>query len=215
MSENGAGRPGFHERLRPPAGEVSVPDAAPCVYEIDWEDRIVALSDEWYRFARDNDAGRSLIELLPGVSLWELITGAEVRYLYESIFAGVRRRQRPVRLPFRCDSPNLRRYMELEISPAEGGGLRLSGHLLHEESREEIGVLAPRSAPETSSPRPETFVAMCSWCKAARLRGEWGAVEELVRAEGLFQEESLPRISHSICPDCRDSVRGALRGPPS
>lgn len=205
----------FHERLLPPAGEVPVRDAAPCAYEIDRIDRIVALSDEWYRFARENDAGPSLTELRPGVALWDLITGAEVRHLYESIFAGVRRRLQPVRLPFRCDSPGLRRFMELEVSPTDGGGLMLAGHLLHEEPREEVDLLAPRPASEASSQEPETFVAMCSWCKAARLGGEWGAVEELVRAEGLFQKERVPRISHSICPECRESVRGVLRRPRS
>lgn len=201
------GPPPVPERLRPPARETACGDPQPCVYEIDADDRIVALSDAWYRFARENGAGRELCEIAGGTSLWDLIRSEEVRDLYQRIFAGARAHGRPLRVPFRCDSPALRRYMELEISPRPGGGLVLAGQLLHAEPREPVELIANDGAAEVYAP-----VVLCSWCKAARLPdGRWGVVEELVRARGLFETSRIPRISHSICPDCQRSVRSLSR----
>ncbi|NQU49755.1 MAG: hypothetical protein HQ519_13975 [Planctomycetes bacterium] len=83
-------------------------------YRIDSEDKILAVSAEWLRFAKENMAADLEREFVVGRSLWQFITGDEVKHLYEIIFERARQTGDQIALPFRCDSPTERRFMELQ-----------------------------------------------------------------------------------------------------
>jgi hypothetical protein len=93
--------------------------------------------------------------------------------------------------------------MELDVRPAAGGQLVLTGRIVLEEPRQPVDLLGG-GAPRTS----DQIVTLCSWCKAACLPdGGWDEVEQLVASRKLFEEDRLPQISHGICPDCEAAVR--------
>lgn len=46
-------------------------------------------------------------------------------------------------LNFRCDSPNCRRFMQVEVAPAPNGDVRFANHLLREEHRPIPPLLDP------------------------------------------------------------------------
>jgi hypothetical protein len=195
-----------HPRLRPEGGRERNSDSGRYIYEIDGDDRIVAVSPSWDRFALANDAAHVTEAHVVGSSLWDWIVDFVTRQLYTAILASARESGQLRRVPFRCDAPALRRFMELEIVPARGRHLTLTGRTLVEEPRDAV-VLLRRSVARSAS----QFVSLCGWCKAARLPdGHWGEVEELVRTWRLFDEETLPEISHAICPDCEAAVRAGL-----
>ena len=82
-----------------------------CCYRIDALDRITFVDAEWLRFARENEAEQLVETGVVGRSVWDFVSGFEVRSLYENLFASVRSRGEPARVPFRCDSPALARWM--------------------------------------------------------------------------------------------------------
>ncbi len=65
------------------------------------------------------------------------------------------------------------------------------------ERREPVAVFDVRKTPRSS----ETL-SVCSWCKAVETAQAWMQLEQAVVRLGLFAAETLPRISHGICPDC-------------
>jgi hypothetical protein len=117
----------------------------------------------------------------------------------------VRGEARSVELPFRCDSPEVRREMDLEIAANSSGRyVVFSARMRSEERREEAQPLLAAGAP-----RGEPTLTMCGWCDRFLVGGEWVEVEEAAARRGLFRLDELPEISHGICPDCTEMLMAA------
>ena len=56
------------------------------------------------------------------------------------------------------------------------------------------------------TPRTEEVISMCSWCNRVDLSGEWYEIEEAIARLELFEQRSLPQISHGMCDDCFEIV---------
>ncbi len=177
-----------------------------CSYEVDDDLTIVAVDEAWSEFARTNDG----IDLLPprplGRSLLSYIPDLPTAHVYERLFERVRQTGQPLAIPFRCDSPTLRRFLELHLEGRSGGGFRLSTVLLRAESRVHVPLL------ERSRPRGDGLLLMCSWCKRVSIPKAWVEVEEAVSELRLFEREALPDISHGICPDCLEGTKRLMPG---
>lgn len=164
-------------------------------YELDRDDRIVVVNGGWREFARANGAAH-LAHAVVGTAVWEWMAGVEVEHLYRLLFARVRKTGRSVTIPFRCDSPDARRFMELEICALPAGGLRCSARIERLEPRRSIPFL------DSGVSRSDALVAICSWCKRVR-EGEdrWLEIEDASSRLGLLLPP-FPGITHSICPQC-------------
>jgi hypothetical protein len=169
----------------------------PTDYELDHDDRIRAVSTTWLTFAQHNGASDLHPDRVIGRPIWDFVTGTDVQEVYKAIFTRVRTREQPISVPFRCDSPDCRRYMQLTVASAPKDGLALSATLLREEPRDRVAVL------DREASRSDELVPMCSWCKAVRVApGEWLQVEEAAERLHLLDAVSLPRLTHTICPAC-------------
>lgn len=164
-------------------------------YELDREDRIRSVDPPWAEFARENGAGH-LADAVVGTSIWDWIAGAEVRHLYRQLFSRIRETGGSTRFPFRCDSPALRRFMELEISALAEEGLRCTTRLVRTEQRPPVPLLDP------NAPRSGELLAMCAWCKRVRASRELWLEVEQATSELRLLETAPPAITHTICPDC-------------
>ena len=178
-------------------------------YRVDADNRITDVDSAWLAFAQQNAPSRLDRRATIGRPLPDFISDAETRHLYHMIFARVRATKRSLVLPFRCDSPTLRRFMELEVAPLAGDALALTGRLLWEEARPHVALL------DVAVPRGEDALTICSWCKQVYVAGEWIDVEEAVSRLRLFYRASLPHLTHGICERCRDRVLAALAETPS
>jgi|RhiMethySRZTD1v2_1073278.scaffolds.fasta_scaffold04862_8 hypothetical protein len=201
-------------------------------YHIDAADRIVAVDAAWIAFAAANDAP-DLPERVLGRPVWQFITNLTVRELYRTLFRRVRETRAGVTVTFRCDSPDVRRFMSLTVEFDDDSSevLACRALLLHEEPQASSvrTIAALRSAFATSgvasgsdghapSRQPdvmalsrgaEALLSMCSWCKRVNVSG-WREIEDaLIVAPSLFTEPVRP-ITHGICPACEDRVRATL-----
>ncbi len=111
----------------------------------------------------------------------------------------VRQHGRAVSIPFRCDGPAVRRFMELQMERCDRGRVRLVGRLLREEPRDRVPML------DAAVDHGDGSVAMCPWCKLVAVEDRWLEVESAVRELDLFESQHLPRIEHRVCSQC--SVR--------
>lgn len=168
------------------------------IYEVDPDARIISVDDAWDSFAKDNLADHLVTERIVGDSLWDHITGRDLRELYETVLKNVSDSGESIRYPFRCDSPSLRRFLELEISFSERGWKFVSRTLSVEE-REPVELLDP------SLPRGDEIVTLCSWCKKIKTPKGWLPVEQGLTELRPFDSRQMPAISHGMCDECLDN----------
>jgi hypothetical protein len=174
-----------------------------CRYELDDELRIVAFDARWSLFAVANETPRlAEAEHVLGRPLLSFIAGDSTAHLYETLFDVVRRTQRPVTLPFRCDSPSLRRYLDLTIEPRPHG-LALSSTLSKAEARPREPLL------DAAAARSEEMLRMCSFCKKLKVAAEWMEVEAAVARLRIFDRARVPAISHGLCEPCLHTALAA------
>lgn len=175
-------------------------------YHIDAADIVVACDQVWFDFADANGAPELCRP--PGVinrPLWEFISSLETVALYRMLLARVRAQGEPVAVSFRCDAPECRRSMRLELHPLPDNGVAFTSTLLAEEPRPAVRLLDART------PRSDVFIGVCSWCKRVRVEGVgWLEVEEAIEALGIFQDAALPQLTHTICESCYAAVIAAL-----
>lgn len=163
---------------------------------LDASDIIRSYNQPWEQFAIENGAPQMPRRVL-GQPIWRFMSGSTVTQVYQQLFSQVRMSGKPVTVPFRCDSPELKRYMEMTIVQENGAGLELVTSLLRTEPQTETIFLDAKA-----STREQTL-GMCAWCKKVRLpSGEWADTEAAVRALGLLNHPEPPGFSHTMCPAC-------------
>lgn len=168
------------------------------VYQIDQNDTIVKVSENWEAFAIENGWGN---ESSPGKGLgfllWDYIHDLETRHLYRELFKRVRAGNRVGPIPFRCDSPRIRRFMELLISPLSDAGIEITSTIIRSEFRDPVTLL------DSNKPKFGELIRMCSMCKKVDTsRGEWVELEEWLVRLRPFEEDKLPGLTHSMCLAC-------------
>lgn len=148
-------------------------------------------------FAEINGAPQLTPEAVLGRPLWDFISDAETRHLYSVMFSRVRASDRSITVPFRCDSPRERRFLEITILPGHQGGLRLETRQHRVEARDCEVHLPPPGRNRGD------LVTCCSWCKKVQVEaGEWVDVEVAVQRLSMFTELPIPQLTHGICPSC-------------
>lgn len=172
------------------------------IYVIDEHDRLVRVDGGFYSFAAENEWSDSDSTL--GRSLWDFVSGEEMRKLQRMLVRRVRGEAGSVELPFRCDSPDLRREMDIEIAPSSAGTLvQFKTRLRSEEAREFQLLLDPEAR------RSEALIEMCGWCDRFWVDDAWVEVEEAAARLKLFQRSEPPAISHGVCPACTEMLMAA------
>jgi hypothetical protein len=172
---------------------------------IDRQDIIVQVNDAWLAFAQENSAPQLTREAVVNQSLWSFITGLETTHLYKLIFGKVRTKKIPLAYPFRCGSPDCRRFLEMEVSPLPGEGISFRSEVKKLEFREPVKLLEPGV-----KGRSDRYLRICSWCKKIYAKDQWLEIEEALIALDLFGEVEPPLFTHGICEFCHDLVLKGL-----
>lgn len=171
------------------------------IHTVDPEGNITAVNDEWVEFARENGAPQLVREAVAGRALWEFMEGMETRHISRLLLDKARRSGKGLTIPYRCDSPDLKRFMEMEIVPLDNGTVEFRSRILKVEKREPVRLLDPNAG------RGDEFLTICSWCRRARIASEWVELDEAVKKLDLFSSASLPQLTHGMCQDCGKLIR--------
>jgi hypothetical protein len=178
------------------------PDHRTFIWSIDAADTLIDVNAAWLAFARENTAPHLTAAAVLNQPIWRFILGQETTYIFTEIFGRVRAGKSPVKFPFRCDSPDCRRFMEMQLTRLPGNAIRFEAHLLREERRQPIDLL------DASLDRSGEFLKICSWCKKIYIPGRgWGEIEAAIEPLDLFGHRSMPRMTHTICDSCYTSIK--------
>ena len=158
---------------------------------------IVAVSDEWEEHVADGALpGAALI----GRVLWDFFADSTTKELYARLVNNLSVGG-SVSVPYRCDTASRRRWFEMTIARRAGERVEFTSRLLRQENRAPVALFQPAYA------RDERMVRMCSWCqRIAAPDGQWLSVDVAVTASRLLERETMPRITHGICPGCADGL---------
>ncbi len=128
-------------------------------------------------------------------SIWDFITGRSTRYIYERVLRRVRA-GRKIRFPFRCDSPDCRRSMEMTVVAVEDQDVEFRTRVLSQQSRPPQTLLQRNASPS------DGFLRVCDWCADVDLDGDWIEVEEAVFRLRLSERPSPSNILYGVCKAC-------------
>ena len=173
-------------------------------YQIDADDRITRVNSAWLDFAQENDGGELSEDRVVGQRIWRFIAGSQVRSLYRELFADLRREHQEVLLPFRCDSPETVRHMEMTLRSAPCGGIDFESRMVRATDRESVTLLARRSR------RSDEQLPICSFCRRLMVGDEWLPVQHVLVRRRWFGAVSVPRLAEALCPNCLRTARITL-----
>ena len=174
-----------------------------CVtYHIDNNNIIVYLSDNWDQFAKKNKGDKLVGGVLLNKSLYDSIADWRCQHLYKLLINRALLLHQTVKFPYRCDSPEFRRFMTMEITQLENSITEFRSCVVREEAREPQLLLDPYI------PRSSEFLLICSWCNKVNIsKGSWLEIEDAVKKAGLFDTELLPNLTHGVCPACFQKIQ--------
>ncbi len=171
-------------------------------YEIDGSDRIVAVDEAWNIFASGNGGGAFLAPGILGRRLWDSISDPTTIQIYRDAVAAARR-GRTLRFPFRCDAPDRRRTLTMEIAAVPSGNVRFTTTM---RAMEPVKGPVPDFAPRAEG---SSLVRACGWCKRIHVdeTGTWCELDEAVGRLGIFTQGRPLGLTHGICPPCEETMK--------
>lgn len=171
-------------------------------YWLDKHDRIIRVSEHWDTFLTANDgpdniAARSII----GRSIWDFVAGDVAKMWLRSIVSYARlTSDKEVIQQYRCDSQELRRYMEMRLVRGPEGELQISHYLKKQEPREEQPISINRKRASSLK-----SLLRCSVCERINLGDDW------TESNAFPISDSGPTVIHTVCPYCVKTLPGVVR----
>lgn len=168
------------------------------IYRVDNTDTITSISENWCSFANANAwSGTVRPENVVGHKLWEFIQDIATVHLYQQLFSRVRAGAPSHTIPFRCDSPGERRYLNLLIKALPEEQIEITSKIARTETRNPVNLLDP------NTPRSSELIMVCSMCKKLKISHElWVELEEGLTRLKLFEADKMPQLSHGLCVTC-------------
>ncbi|MES9971251.1 MAG: hypothetical protein ABW092_14555 [Candidatus Thiodiazotropha sp.] len=157
------------------------------VYELDAGNRIHRIQGEW--------AELCMGEVL-GTRLESHIQDDTTRMLIKTVVAGVRQTKNKKSISYRCDSPELKRFMVMLIEPMMGDGVRLSHSFLRSEPLDPPVYIRPASG------HAEMVNARCSICNRIEVERSWLEPDDACLTAGCGSFN----VSYTVCPVCLNTV---------
>lgn len=167
-------------------------------WSIDHENKITEVNDSWLNFAKAAGVSLSRKNVI-GHSLFEFIKDEDVKTIYKLFIDRVRQTKKAIVIPYRCDSPDLRRFMEMVIDP-QNGEILFTGREVRTEKKEAVSLFD-----STKIKRSNKNITYCSNCLRINVNEEWLDVEKVIIVLELFNQKDLPKIISSICDDCQNA----------
>jgi hypothetical protein len=178
---------------------------SPVWYCIDANDRLVEFNDGWTTFAEANNGQHLHPSRIKGRRLWDFIDDPTTNNLYHTMVQRLRKGGPAIQFELRCDSPDRRRLLAMEMTAEARGSVRFNVTCVREEPSSNAVSL-----PELQ-PSPEILVNMCGWCKRVQVpSGEWLEAEVAIQTLGIFGTIAPPGLTHGMCPECYASIMDSL-----
>lgn len=104
-------------------------------YRIDAQGTLIFLSERWNDFLQNNLPPSKGVPDYLGSQLWNHLGDSTTILLYQALIARAQKTGKEVIVPFRCDAPARRRFLEMHVRSMENGVTEFRALTLREEPR--------------------------------------------------------------------------------
>lgn len=165
-------------------------------YEVDRNDIIVALSDDWDATINDHHDPKLLSRSLIGKPLSDFISGDVSMMFTETMIASARVQQKPIIKPYRCDSPTRKRRMQMILTPFLEGHVRVEHQQVTETPWQH-----PMHMRTVGTRQRVGKIKRCSMCNNL-LDGEAWVTQDAYFANHIQTNPESLAVFYGICPNC-------------
>lgn len=166
------------------------------IYELDADNNIVAVNRTWQSFALSNNAPELFDDQVIGRPLMQYISGNITKQFWQTLLDKARLSNVALHLDYRCDSPDLRRFMRIKLYRGESDRLHFESVLLRTESRP-VSIHFKRAQQRGADTK-----VRCSFCNNILHKSRWVEAESLVAG----QHSVTLDVIYGICPDCNSTL---------
>jgi hypothetical protein len=167
-------------------------------YRLDADDCIVEVGGDWEDFASANEAPHLLSGNVIGQSLWDFVRGRSLQELYRTLLEHVRTSGKNLRFAYRCDSPDERRYMDMELLLQPHNIIEFRSRLVRSETN-------PLPLRVRAAATGSAMFVRCSICNRLCVNDRWLETRDAV-SEGLFVKGSELRVVFGVCQPCKQDI---------
>jgi hypothetical protein len=165
-------------------------------YVLDSHDRIISVSKEWNAFSDENGGKHSSSTDVIGQRIWDFVAGDATRMWLATVFQFARLCGTSIERPYRCDSPEMKRFMRMRIVSEQGGNLRIEHEVLATEQRPApIHIHYGANTTKNTSQR-------CSICGRVNRGGWQDPLAEHADASNRII------VIYTVCEDCQRLMPG-------
>jgi len=163
----------------------------------------------WDRFCAESQAADLGVERVLGRNLFDFTEGEEVKAGIRAVLDRLDSGEAAEWvMPYRCDTPRLKRNMRLSISAICEGqavtGYLFQSVLLGSETRPPVDLFKFDSlSARIEGLKDRTFVLMCNWCQRVKPRD--APDQPFVEGPEYYRRGGDPSaaVFHTVCPDCK------------
>ena len=158
------------------------------------------MSENWDEFARNNDGISVLSQNVIGKSIKEFISGDPSIMWMDAILMSAKIKGKPIEKNYRCDSPDMKRYMKMIIQPLDNGCLKLTHYVIKTEKQKQ------RIIYKGSKILTPNTMQRCSVCGRILYENSWYEINEY--AEIKPKNISEFKVIYSVCDGCKRNLPG-------
>ena len=161
---------------------------------VDKNNIIVAVNASWDEFALSNDAPQLADGSVIGWSLLDSVSGKVTKTFTQALLDLARSHEQKIMFDYRCDSPQVRRFMRMHISKGDADSV----NFLHEHLSSEY--FSHPAIYQSAAQRGRDTLVRCSICNHVRHDGIWSTPDYVSRTH--FASHPV-RVIYGICPSCQ------------
>lgn len=171
-------------------------------YRLDAADRIVEIGGCWNDFALANAGESVLAECVLGSNVYDHVSGDASRMFLHTLLTATRSLARDTTRPYRCDSPGIKRFMEMSLLPLAEHGVMVAHRMIKVETLPgHYEFIASKKLPHLPN-----RIVRCSICNRIKHAGEWLETDR-AGALGLLSCSGPTPVIYGVCDACMASVR--------
>ncbi len=157
---------------------------------------IIKTSINWDIFANLNDGNSATTNNVIGKSIYSFIYDKETINWLKKIILLVKTYHEPIIKIYRCDSPNLKRFMEMSVSNIDKNIIVVYHRVLRVENIEKVIYFETTDSLNSS-------VKRCSICNKLRINHKWYEIENIPNSFFDNLKELKLKVFYGVCSKCR------------
>lgn len=162
------------------------------IYFIDDNLRIINVGGEWDEFAINNEGDDIVFSKIEGKSLLNYIKGDPTKMWIQTIIQLVKLKEEPIERPYRCDSPEIKRYMSMNISAESKYVLKFEHKILKVEPKTQTTLIKHFDNKSITN-----IYKRCSICGKILFSGKWKEPD----ADQSINISKF-KVIYTVCGDC-------------